>query len=283
LEIKNLPEHQKGLAAVFVAALIWSTGGMFIKLVPLEAIQICFFRSALAALVFMVLFKKAAFNFDKFVLINAICYAGLLITFVIATKLTTAANAIFLQYTAPIYVFFLEPLLFKTKFEKINIVTVVLCFTGMLLFFVGELSPGHMLGNAIALLGGVFLAAMTLGMKKNKPENQYASVFYGNIIICIVALPFMFSIGTLTAPTALRLAYLGIIQIGIAYALFSYGIKRTLAIEASLIAMVEPVFNPIWVLIGYGEKPSFFSIVGGCIILFGVITRTVWSNRIKAA
>lgn len=270
----HLPEHQKGLIAVFLSALIWSTGGMFIKLIPLSAIQICFFRSFLAALVFLFLFKKKAFNIDKYVIINAILYSGVLISFVNATKMTSAANAIFLQYTAPIYVFILEPLIFKTKFEKINIITIFLCFTGMVLFFIGELSPGHFLGNLVALLSGVLFAGMMLGMRKNKPENQSSSIFYGNVIICLVSFPYLFSITNFDFSTAMKLSYLGIVQIGIAYAIFSFGIKRILAIEASLISMIEPVLNPVWVFLGYGEIPAPLSIVGGLIIIAGISVRT---------
>lgn len=277
--MRNLPEHKKGLAAVFFAALIWSTGGMFIKLIPLSAIQICFFRSILAAGVFLLLFGKKSFNFDKFVLINSLLYAGVLISFVNATKMTTAANAIFLQYTAPIYVFIFEPLIFKTRFEKLNLITIFICFTGMILFFVGELTPGHIWGNLAALLSGVLFAAMMLGMRKNKPENQQASIFYGNLIVCLIAFPSLFAIDAMELQTATKLLYLGIVQIGIAYAFFSYGIKRTLAIEASLISMVEPVLNPVWVFFGYGEIPATLSIIGGIVILTGVAAKSFLTDK----
>lgn len=277
--MNTLPEHKKGLFAVFLSALIWSTGGMFIKLVPLSAIQICFFRSFLAAIVFLFLFKKKAFNIDKNVILTAIIYAGVLISFVNATKMTTAANAIFLQYTAPIYVFLLEPLIFKTKFEKINIITVIICFVGMILFFIGELSPGHYLGNLIALLSGLLFAGMMLAMRKNKPENQSSSIFYGNILICLISFPYLFDMNPIDLSTASKLLYLGIIQIGLAYAIFSYGIKRVLAIEASLISMIEPVLNPVWVFLGYGEIPAPLSIVGGIIIIAGVSAKTFLADR----
>ncbi len=276
-------EHQKGLIAIFISGVIWSTGGMFIKLIPLEAIQICFFRSFFAAIVFAILFKKKAFGFDRISIMNSFFYSGVLIFFVMATKMTTAANAIFLQYTGPIYVFLLEPFIYKTKFERINVITITMCFIGMILFFVGELSPGHLAGNLVALLSGIAFAAFMLGMKKNKPENQSSSIFYGNIIICVVSAPFMFNINSVSPATFAKLSYLGIVQIGIAYAIFSYGIKRVMAVEGSLIAMVEPVLNPVWVFFGYGEVPSILSITGGVIILAAISFRTFIIEKYKAS
>ncbi len=271
--MNKLAEHRKGILAVLLAALLWSTGGIFIKLVSLDAMQISFFRSVFAALVFVILFKKEVLRFNLFALSNGFFYATILVLFVIATKTTTAANAIFLQYTAPIYVLIFEPIINKTNYEKINIYTIILCFIGMGLFFVGKLSVGDMKGNFIALLSGIAFAAFLLGMRKNKKEYQFASIFYGNIIITIFTFPFMLSLKDISFHDFWMVAFLGIFQIGVAYAIFSYGLKRVLAIEASLISMIEPVLNPVWVYFGYGEIPSFFAIIGGLIILSTISIR----------
>ena len=190
-----------------------------------------------------------------------------------ANKMTTAANAIFLQYTAPIYVLVLEPLINKTKYQLTNVVTIVFCFGGMVLFFVGELSPGHMEGNIIALLSGIAFAAFLIGMRKNRSEFQFSSIFYGNVLIALICLPSLFFVEHFTLPDFGMIAFLGIFQIGIAYAIFSYGLKRVYAIEASLISMIEPVLNPVWVFIGYGEVPAFLAIVGGIIIVSAISIR----------
>jgi drug/metabolite transporter (DMT)-like permease len=271
--MKHLHDHQKGIIAVFAAGLMWSTGGIFIKLITWNALQICCVRSFWAALVFLVIFKKDIFYANLFTFINAVFYALLLILFVTATKLTTAANAIFLQYTASIYVLILEPLILKTKYEKANIFTIIVCFAGMSLFFIGKLSAGDMWGNTLALLSGLALAAMLLGMRMNKKEYQFSSIFYGNIIVGLFCLSSMFTKLDLSVPNLLMVSYLGIFQIGIAYAFFSYGLIRVYAIEASLIAMIEPVLNPVWVFIGYGERPSFMAIVGGIIIIAALAIR----------
>ena len=272
--MKKLPEHRKGFLAVLVAALLWSTGGLFIKLVTLDAMQISFFRCIWAAVVFAVIFRKQVFYANLFTFINAVFYAAVLILFVISNKLTTAANAIFLQYTAPIYVLIFEPILNKTKYDKINIITIIICFLGMLLFFMGKISPGDMTGNIAALLSGVAFAAFMLGMRKNKKEYQFSSIFYGNILVFLFCIPYMFDMKSLSLNNFLMVSYLGIFQIGVAYIIFIYGLKRILAIEASLLSMVEPVLNPVWVFLGYGESPSFMAITGGLIIITAIMTRT---------
>ena len=271
--MKHLQDHQKGIIAILAAAILWSTGGVFIKLISLNTYQLSFFRSTFAALVFLILFRKVVVYANGFALLNAFFYVVVLIFFVLATKLTTAANAIFLQYTAPIYVLIFEPIINKTKFEKINIITIIICLLGMILFFMGELSPGHLEGNLAALLSGVAFAAFFLGMRKNKSEYQFSSIFYGNIFIALICIPSLFSINALVINDLWMVVYLGIFQIGIAYAIFSYGLKRVYAIEASIIGMIEPVLNPVWVFFGYGEVPSFMAIIGGVIIVATITIR----------
>jgi DME family drug/metabolite transporter len=276
--MKHLQDHQKGIIAVLAAALLWSTGGILVKLVSLSPMQISFSRCFFASLVFLVLFKKKLLLVNWFTFLNAFFYAALLTLYVYATKMTTAANAIFLQYTAPIYVLLLEPILTKTKYEKINIITISVCFIGMILFFTGKLSPGGLQGNILALLSGAAFAAFLLGMRKNDHKYQYSSIFYGNVMVILLLLPSMFELRSISLPDFTMLAFLGIFQIGVAYAIFSYGLKRVFAVEASLISMIEPVLNPVWVLIWYGEVPSFFAIIGGMIILFAIASRTIISG-----
>jgi drug/metabolite transporter (DMT)-like permease len=271
--MQHLADHRKGILAIIAAALLWSTGGIFIKLISLNAFQLSCLRSIFAAAVFILLFRRKLLEVNLFTFINAAFYAAILILFVVATKMTTAANAIFLQYTAPIYVLFLEPMINKTKYQLINVVTIIFCFIGMVLFFIGELSPGYFEGNLIALLSGVAFAAFLIGMRKNPPEYQFSSIFYGNVLIALICLPSLFFIEHFAMQDFGMIAFLGIFQIGIAYAFFSYGLKRVFAIEASLISMIEPVLNPVWVFIGYGEVPAYLAIVGGIIIVSTISIR----------
>jgi drug/metabolite transporter (DMT)-like permease len=278
----HIPEHRRGIFAIVVAALLWSSGGLLIKLIPLEALQISGIRSIFAAATFFAIYRKECFHFNPLILLSGICYAGILILFVLATKMTTAANAIFLQYTAPIYVLLLEPLLLKTKLRRINVLTIIITFMGMGLFFVGKISAGNMLGNILALLSGVAFAGFLLSMRKTHDDHQEAAIFWGNIIVLLFCSTHIAGIRTLTLSTIEMIAFLGIVQIGIAYALFSYGLKKAEAIEASLISIIEPVLNPIWVFIGYGEQPTPFAVLGGIVILITISIRSYIIERGQA-
>ena len=274
-----MSEHRKGIIAIVIAALLWSTGGLFIKLISLDAYQLSFYRSIFSALTFAVLFRRKVFVFNTAVLLNGLFYAGILILFVIATKLTTAANAIFLQYTAPIYVLIFEPLILKTKLKAINVISVIISFIGMTLFFVGEISPSHLEGNLVALLSGICFAAFLIGIRKSSEEFRVPSIFWGNIFIPLICFNSVYPEFNIDMTNFLMVAYLGIFQIGLAYAIFTYSIKRIEGIEAALIAMIEPVMNPIWVYLGYGEKPSPFAILGGLIILSTITIRTIITEK----
>jgi drug/metabolite transporter (DMT)-like permease len=274
-----LKDHRKGILAVLIAAILWSTSGVFVKLISLSSLQILFFRSVFSTLTVLAIFKKDAVRVNTLTIVNGLFYSGILIGFVTSTKMTTAANAIFLQYTAPIYVLILEPLLLKTKFERVNIITIIISFIGMSLFFIGKLSPGDFRGNIIALLSGVAFAAFLLGMRKNKPEYQFSSIFYGNIFVCLFCSFSVWGIKEIPLKDFMMIAYLGIFQIGVAYSVFSYGLKKVYAIEASLISMIEPVLNPVWTFFGYGEVPSIFAIIGGVIILIAIAIRELLLDK----
>ena len=273
--MNQLSEHKKGLLFVFIAAVLWSSGGLFIKLISLNAMQLSFFRAGIAALTFALIFRKRILIINKFTFINSVFYSLVLISFVVATKTTTAANAIFLQATAPIYVLIFEPLINKTKYEKSNIITVAVCFVGMLFFFIGELEPGHLEGNLVALFSGIMFASFFLGMKKNDIKHQQSSIFFENVLVTIISMPFILSLDTISLDDFWMLGYLGVFQIAIAYAFFASGLKRVFAVEASIISMIEPVLNPVWVFFGYDEVPSFWAIIGGIIIISAILVKTL--------
>lgn len=277
--LARLTAHQAGVLAVVLAAVVWSTGGLFIKLLPFQPLTILFYRSLFAATLFALVFRRKVFRLNGTTLIVSIFYAFLMLSFVVSTKMTTAANSIFLQYTAPIYVLLLEPVLFRIPLERINVWTIFICAIGMLLFFMGDLEVGNRMGNLIALGSGVLLAAMLLTQRLNAPERHESSIFWGNIIMLGIGFP---SYIHSTAPTAdqwLMLLFLGFIQIGVGYLLFTYGLKRVLAIEGALLSMLEPILNPVWVFLGYGEVPSRYAILGGIIIILMLTLRTALVER----
>ena len=271
--------HTRSIAILLtiLAAIFWSTGGLFIKLLPQDAFTILFYRSFYAALLFILIFGKKVFVYNKLSLISSLFYAPLLIAFVTSTKLTTAANAIFLQYTAPAFVLLLEPYFLCTKLKKINVLTVVFCFFGMTLFFVGQYTrPDNWLGIWIALINGFILTGLIISQKMNKPEFQPGAIFLGNILVCLITLPWFIAnpLPSLTENNFLMI--LGFGQLGLGFALFLYGQKHLPAIESSLIAMLEPILNPVWVFIGYGENPGYWAILGGLVIIASLCFRLYW-------
>lgn len=276
-----LPEHQQGILATVAAALIWSTGGLLVKLITLDAFTILFYRSILAAVFFAMIYRKQVMQMNGLAWLNSIFYCLLLVCFVVSTKLTTATNSILLQYTAPIYVLLAEPILFKLKLQRINILTIVFCVLGMGILLSGELEAGNWTGNVIALVSGFALAALLLGQRKNAPEYQIRSIFWGNIWVALVGFPAFLQSGIPTLDQAAMLSFLGFIQIGLGYLLFTYGLKRVLAIESALLSMLEPILNPVWVLIGYGEKPTIAAVIGGVVIIAALAARIIWMELNK--
>lgn len=270
-------DRRFGIIMTILAATLWSTGGLFIKLLPLDAFSILFYRSFYAAVIFIIIFRKSLFRFNKLSLVSILFYAPLLIAFVTSTKLTTAANAIFLQYTAPAVVLLLEPYFIRTKLTKINIFTVVVCFAGMCLFFVEQFSqPDNWLGIWIAFFNGLILAGFLIIQKMNKPEFLPGAVFLGNIVVCLITLPWFIENPFPTFQENNYLMILGFGQLGLGFALFLFGQKYLPAIESSLISMLEPLLNPVWVFIGYGENPGYWAMVGGLVIIAALIFRLYW-------
>jgi drug/metabolite transporter (DMT)-like permease len=213
-------------------------------------------------------------------------YAALLVLFVVATKLTTAANAIFLQYTAPVYVLILEPLFYKEKFRARDFVTVAACVAGMSLFFVGKLRPEDVTGNLFALASGVCFALFFLLLRHSKARqvNRAAAAIYGNLIVVVLCAPAFFgAVRRGISPEDYgRLAYLGIVQIGFAYLLFTLAMARGLrSLDAGIVGYVEPVLNPIWVFLFLGERPSGWAIIGGAIIIASVIVHMLLEAKAK--
>ena len=207
--MKYLTEHLQGLTAVFVAAILWSSGGLLIKLVTLTSMQISFFRCSVAAITFAIIFRKSIFQYNWLTVLNSFFYAGVLIFYVIAMKYTTAANAIFLQSTVPIYVLIFEPIINKTWYEKSNIITIGICFFGMILFFLGDLTQGQLEGNIYGLMAGILFAAFIFGMKKNDRKYQQSSMFLGNIFVALISLPFIFTIDELAFTDLWMVSFLG--------------------------------------------------------------------------
>ncbi len=269
-------QYTRGIIMTIFAAIVWSTGGVLVKLISLDALTILFYRSLYAGIFFLIVFRSEALKFDRRALMVSLCYAPLLICFVCATKMTTAANAIFLQYISPAVVLIVEPRLLKTKMLNYNIITVIVCTFGLSFFLFGQHGVHHWLGDGLALLSGFFSAALILSLKVSNRSEQMSGILLGNIWVVLITLPWFLKSMHPSLDENLMLAFLGFIQIGLGYLLFTYGQRRIPAIESSLIALLEPILNPIWVLIGYHEIPSGWSLIGGGIILTTLALRMLY-------
>lgn len=264
---------------VLFAVLLWSTGGLFIKATTIDAYQVTFFRSLFAAVTVLILTRKDGLRINAFGILTSIIYALLLFLFVWATKKTTAANAIFLQYTAPIYILILAPFVIGEKFRWRDLITVIVVLAGMSLFFVGKLEISDYQGNIAALFSGVFLGLYIMLLKHPKAEgfNPAIAVIYGNFLLAAVNAPTGISaIPSMIFMDWFAVLFLGIVQIGIAYVFFIKGVRGgTRPLDASLIGFIEPLLNPVWVFIFVGERPSQWAILGGAIIITAIGLHTI--------
>ncbi|HEX8282510.1 MAG TPA: DMT family transporter [Pyrinomonadaceae bacterium] len=283
VEGKQAADATGGVAPIFfvlAAALLWSTGGLFIKATPgLSAYQLSFGRSLLAALTVAYFTRREGFRVNSVTVVAAAFYAALLLLFVMATKMTTAANAIFLQYTAPVYVLVFEPLIFREKYRRSDFLVVAACVVGIALFFVGRLRPEEMRGNLLALLSGLCFAAFILLIRLPRAGrvNRASSIIYGNLLLAAACAPAFFrGFHKVTASDLGVILFLGVVQIGLAYTIFTRGIERGVrSLDAGLVGYVEPVSNPLWVYLFIGERPSGWAMLGGAVIIAAVLAHTV--------
>ena len=280
MEVRGTP-----LLFILAAALLWSTGGLFIKLTTLAGRELSFWRSLFAIFTVAFFTRHEGFGLNRLTAIASFLYAVLLILFVLATKATTAANAIFLQYTAPVYVLILEPLIYKEKFRSRDLITVFVCLGGMALFFVGQLRPQDIEGNVFALASGLCFAMYFLLLRhpRAREVNRASSVIYGNTLAVLMTAPWgLAALGSLTGHDLIGVAYLGVVQLGVAYTLFTVGMARGVrSLDAGIVCYTEPVLNPVWVFLVLGERPSARAILGGAIITAGVITHMLLDARGK--
>jgi drug/metabolite transporter, DME family len=275
------------LLFVAAAALLWSTGGLFIKWNDLSGLELSCFRSVFAGLVVAIFTRREGFGLNGVTIAASFLYAALVILFVSATKQTTAANAIFLQYTSPVYLLIFEPIIYKEKFRPRDLITVLICLGGMTLFFVGQLRPQDVLGNILALASGLCFAAYFLLLRhpKAKEVNRASSAIYGNLLVILFTAPWgIAAIKSLAVHDTLSVVYLGVVQLGLSYILFTYAMSRGVrSLDAGIIGYIEPVLNPVWVFLVLGERPSQWALLGGAIIIAAVIVHMLLDAKSKRA
>lgn len=269
--------NSKSTAIIFLlcTAILWSTGGFLIKFIEWHPIAIAGGRSIIAALIMWVYVKKPKFTWSNIQIMGAVAYAFTVILFVIANKLTTAANTILLQYTGPIYVALFSYWFLKEKITSIDWITILTVILGMTLFFIEKLSPDGILGNFIAILAGIAFAWLALCLRKQKDGSPLESLILGNILTAIIGLPFIIDSGIPSQQSMIALFVLGIFQLGIPYILYSKAVKYVSALDAVLIPVLEPILNPLWVFLLLEESIGMWPMIGGAIIIVAITTRSI--------
>ena len=267
-----MEKRTRAIIYLVITAVLWSLGGILIKSVKWNPVAIAGARSAISSLVILAYIRKPKFTWSSDQILAAIFYAGTVILFVSANKLTTAANAILLQYGAPVYVAILGSIILKEKTTISDWITIAVVIFGMFLFFLDKLQPGNLFGNIVAILSGVAFALYIIFMRKQKDESPIESTLLGNILTAIIGLPFMLN-SSPTGSSWIGIILLGTVQLGLSYILYSIAIKEVTALEAILIPIIEPILNPIWVFLAMGEAPGKWAFIGGVIILTSVTLR----------
>lgn len=269
-DVKNT--NSNGVILVLIAAALFSMGGLCIKMVPWSALAINGARSLISVMVlsiYLIVIKhKPVVNWA--VLFGAVCMTGTTSLFCMANKLTTAANAIVLQFTAPIFVILLMWMLKNEKPKKVDILACCVVFFGIICFFVDGLLLGNMLGNFIAVLSGVCYAGVFM-MNSFEGSDAISSVFLGHALSAVIGMGFVFKETDFGMQAISGILLLGIFQMAIAYIFMSKGLERVSAVTASLTAAIEPILNPLLVAVFWGEVITILSLIGAAIVITGVI------------
>ncbi len=286
-------QRRKAETQLVLAALLFSTGGAAIKACALSGWQVASFRSGMAALVILLFVPAARRGWSWRTVLVGLAYAATVILFALANKLTTAANSIFLQSAAPLYILLLGPWLLREPIQRRDIPIMGLAAVGLTMFFAGtqspqETAPDPLRGNILAVLAGVSWALTIVGLRwlgrgenpkseipnPKSPESTIAAVALGNLIAFGVALPWALPVGESQTKDWVLIGLLGVFQIGLAYVFLTGGIGHITALEASLLLLIEPVLNPIWALLVHGEKPGTWALVGGLLILGATVLKS---------
>ncbi len=275
---KKLP---LGPLAIVLASLLWSIAGLFIKFINWPPLAIASARSLLASLVFIIYFGKRLFVRPNLVtLISGLALALTQTLFVTANKMTTATNAIMLQYTAPVFVVLINTAIYKIRPQRRELLALFGTMAGVVLFFVDKIEGGGLAGNLIAVFTGLTFA--TVFVLNSRPNCQVpTALMLGQLGTFLIGLPqlLMLDQSLLEQKAVLSILILGIFQLGVAYIIFQAGIRRTTPLNASLLSVVEPLMNPVWVFLALGEKPGSLALAGAVIIISAVLSLNIRGRK----
>ena len=281
---RELQLKHQAMFMMAMCGVLWSIGGLFIKLVPWEPLQIAGIRSLIASAataLYMVLTHKK-FRLNKWSLFTGVNVGLDCAAFVFAPKLTTAANAIVIQYLSPAIILLISTVFLKKPLHKRDIAVVIAAFAGIALMFMDQLSPGNMVGNCVAILSAIFMALIFIGnsMSGDSDEMRFSGLVLGHGLCGLLTIPALMIYPFDPQPIHFGfIAMLGVVQIALPYVLLVMAGKHCPPLAGNLLGMLEPILNPIWVLLFYGEKPGMFALCGGVVILTSVAVWTIASAR----
>jgi drug/metabolite transporter (DMT)-like permease len=271
-------DRRTSILFIVIAATLWSTSGVLIKVISWQPIAILAGRSIFSSIVFLVYLRRLPTQWTRWKALGSVAYILTQFLYIWSTKLTTAANAIFLQYTAPIYVIVLALWFLHEKPSRFDWSSMVIIFIGMILFFGDKLSANGFTGNLLAVASGITSALMNVSLRAQKDGVPAESILAANLFTAIIGVPFILH-ESWTVTNWLILLYLGTIQMGLSFLLFTNAIKHVPALEANLISTLEPVLNPVWVFLFIGEAPGRFALIGGIVVLAGVAWNAISGAR----
>lgn len=276
--------RRRGTLCVAAAAVLFSIGGLCFKVIPWGGLSINSARNMFALVVIgaYLLITKHRLRFNGYILLGAFCVCGTNVFYSLANKLTTAANTIVLQFTAPIFVIVLGVLFWHRRPTKLDVIACTVVLSGVVCFFVDGLSMGGMLGNVLALISGITYAGVFL-LNEMPNADPISSVFWADTMSALIGLPFLLQETDFSAQPIIGVAVLGIFQVGIAYVLMCIGLKTTPGVRAALIVGIEPVLNPLLVAIFYREPVGTLALVGAVIVVCGVVWYNVKKGRETSA
>lgn len=263
----------RGLVLAFTAGILWSLAGVFIKSLDLHPIVIAFYRSFFAMLFFVPFFRTRSLRFTPALIVSGVTFTIATGSFVWANKLTTAANAIVLQNTAPVFIFLIVYVLFKEPITRGNLVTLLLGMAGIAIIFAGHTGEQDLHGVLVAVLSGVMFSIYFVNLRFLRGYNPAVLMLLNNLFSAVTLLFLSYGQWAVSGTDLGMLAIMGVVQFAMAHFLFFNSLETISLQDASLISLVEPVLNPVWVALLVGEIPSTATLIGGAVILLGLILR----------
>lgn len=261
---------------MLICAALWSVAGIFIKLIPWNGFAVAGMRSLIAGLTIAVymLITRRRYILSRRTVIGGIMTAGVYTCFTVANKLTTAANAIVLQFTCPVFIVILSAIFLKQRIRKNDLAVVIATLAGIALFFFDQLKPGYILGNFVAIAAGMFMAVMFILVGNMEGDERFSTITNGQFLTFFVGLPFIIATKPeFTAAATASILVLGVFQLGISYILYVKSTQYCPPLACCLLGALEPLLNPVWVLIFDGERPGVWALIGGIIV---VVSITLW-------